>query len=84
MTKQAGCPLGSQSLHIVCWGTTINSLHQIPNFKCFLPRLVVVFAQMKSGIKSRMKMQLEQRRQALLQLHLSDQQFYCLVGCALL
>ena len=28
---------------------------------------------LESGIKSRMKMQLEQRRQAMLQLHLSDQ-----------
>ena len=35
---------------------------------------------MKSGIKSRMKMYLEQRRQAVLQLHLSDQQFYCHYG----
>ena len=31
------------------------------------------------GVKSRMKMQLEQRRQAMLQLYLSDQQFYCLI-----
>ena len=31
---------------------------------------------MKPGVKSRMKMQLAQRRQAMLQLYLSDQQFY--------
>ena len=31
----------------------------------------------KPGVKSSMKMQLEQRRQAMLQLHLSDQQSYC-------
>ena len=30
---------------------------------------------LKPGLKSRMKMKLEQRRQAMLQLHLSDQQF---------
>ena len=30
---------------------------------------------LKPGVKPRMKMQLEQRRQAMLQLHLSDQQF---------
>ena len=32
---------------------------------------------LKPGVKSRMKMQLEQRRQAMLQLQLSDQQFCC-------
>ena len=32
---------------------------------------------LKPDVKSRMKMQLEQRRQAVLQPHLSDQQFYC-------
>ena len=30
----------------------------------------------KPSVKSKMKMQLDQRRQAILQLHLSDQQFY--------
>ena len=34
---------------------------------------------LKPGVKSGMKMQLEQRRQAMLQLHLSDQQFDCLL-----
>ena len=34
---------------------------------------------LEPGVKSRMKMQLEQRRKAMLQLHLSDQQFYCLL-----
>ena len=38
---------------------------------------------LKPDVKSRMKMQLEQRRQAMLQLHLSDQQFYCLQRCVL-
>ena len=31
------------------------------------------------GVKSKMKMWLEQRRQAMLQLHLSDHKFYCLL-----
>ena len=35
------------------------------------------------GVKSRRKMYLEQRRQAMLQLHLTDQQFYCLQRCIL-
>ena len=38
---------------------------------------------LKPGIKSRMKMWLEQRRQAMLQLHLSDQQFNWLQRCIL-
>ena len=38
--------------------------------------LAVVFAQfIEQGVRSRMKMLLEQRPQAMLQLHLSDQQF---------
>ena len=32
---------------------------------------------LKPGVKSRIKMQLEQRRQAMLQLNLGDQQFCC-------
>ena len=39
--------------------------------------------QLKPGIKSRMKMQLGQRRQAMLQLHLSCRQFHCLPRCDL-
>ena len=38
---------------------------------------------LKPSVKSRMKMLLEQRRQAMLQLHLSDRQFNCLQMCAL-
>ena len=36
---------------------------------------------MKPGGKSRIKMYLEQRRQAVLQLHLSDRQLYYLLRC---
>ena len=38
---------------------------------------------LKSGVMSRMKMQLEQLRQAMLQLHLRDQQFYNPFRCTL-
>ena len=38
---------------------------------------------LKSGVKSRLKMWLEQRRQAMLQLHLSDQQVYFRPRCTL-
>ena len=48
--------------------------HQIPKVKCFSSRLAVAFMILRPGDKSRMKMYLEQRRQAILQLHLSEQQ----------
>ena len=38
---------------------------------------------LQPGVKSRMKMWSEQRQQAMLQLHLSGQQFYCLLRRAL-
>ena len=36
---------------------------------------------LKPGTKPRIKMWLEHHRQAMLQLHLSDQQLYCLLRC---
>ena len=38
---------------------------------------------LKPGVKSRIKMSMGQRWQAMLQLHLSDQQVYCLLRCIL-
>ena len=38
---------------------------------------------LKPDVKSRMKMYLEQRRQAMFQLHLTHWQFYCLLRCNL-
>ena len=38
---------------------------------------------LKPSVKWKMKMLLEQRPQAMLQLHLSDQQFNCPLKCAL-
>ena len=38
---------------------------------------------LKPGVKLIMKILLEQRRQAMLQLHLSYQQFYCILRCDL-
>ena len=38
---------------------------------------------LKPRVKLRMKMWLEQRQQAMLQLHLSDQQFFCVLRCVL-
>ena len=52
------------------------------NLSCILLQLSSL-NPLKSGVKLRMKMWLEQRRQAMLQLHLSYQQFYCLLRCGL-
>ena len=73
--------------------TTFNYMHVMwryirytksPNLT--VPRLVSQLSlpnPMKPGVNSRMNMKLEQRQQALLQIHLSDQQFYCLLWCVL-
>ena len=53
---------------------------QIPTLVSRLVLQLSLPNPMKPGVKSRMKMQLEQRRQAMFQLHLSNQQFYCLQG----
>ena len=49
--------------------------HQIPIFNDFYLQLSLP-NPLKPGVKSRMKMYLGQRQQAMLQLHLSDQQFF--------
>ena len=57
----------------------VSKTQQIQN-----PHLILKLSlpnPLKPGVKSRMKMQLEQCRQAMLQLHLSDQQLYCLLRC---
>ena len=51
------------------------------NVSCLVFKLSLPHPLKQPGVKSRMKMQLEQRRQAMLQLHLSDQQIYCLLRC---
>ena len=76
--------------------TTMKSVHQRDTYREIsnisrtksedlnFPRLVMqlsLYNILKPGVKSRMKMQLEQRRQAMFQLHLSDRQFYCLLRC---
>ena len=53
----------------------LNDSHLV--LQLFLPN------PFQPGIKSKMKLQLEQRRQAMLQLHLSDQQVYCQLRCNL-
>ena len=59
----------------------MDTYRQIPNIsrtksqKLHVSRLVVLLPLsnlLKPGVKSRMKMWLEQRRQAMFQLHLSD------------
>ena len=58
----------TKSQHLKCSSTVLRL--SLPN-------------PLKPDVKSRMKMQLEQRRQTMLQLHLSDRQFYCLLRCVL-
>ena len=52
------------------------------NVSCILMQLSSLNS-LKPGVKLIMKMLLEQRRQAMLQLHLGYQQFYCLLRCDL-
>ena len=52
------------------------------NVSCILLQLSSL-SQLKPSVKLRMKMLLERRRQAMLQLYLSHQQFYCLLRCDL-
>ena len=64
----------------------ISNIRRTKSPNLNVSRLVVQLSlpnPMKPGVKLRMKMQLEQRRQAMLRLHLSDQQFYCLLRCDL-
>ena len=67
-----------------------NAYLQISHFRCTKSQNLNVSHLISSRpclnllmpcVKSRMKMQLEQCRQAMLQLHLNDQQFYCLLRC---
>ena len=56
------------------------SRFQIPELKWFSSRFAVLLADpLKPGVNSRKKMYLEQCRQAVLQLHLSDQPVHCLL-----
>ena len=73
--------------------TGINDEYrQFSNIRCTqsqninVSRLVLQLSlpnQLKPSVKLRVKMKLEQRRQVMLQLHLSDQRFYCLLWCIL-
>ena len=63
----------------------ISNIRCTKSPKLIIPHLVLQLSlrnPMKPGVRSRIKMLLEQRRQAMLQLHLSDRQVYCLLRCA--
>ena len=61
---------------------TINIRHQITNLNISLLVWQLSLPNpLQPDVKLRMKIQLEQCRQAMLQLHLSDQQVYCLLSC---
>ena len=64
----------------------ISNIRRTKSLNLNVSRLVLQLSlpnPMKPGVKSRMKMELEHRRQAMLQLHLSDRQFDCLLECVL-
>ena len=78
------CP-GVQQMYWWVHSVSSSYYYKISNIGCTKSqnfndfRLVLWWSlpnQLKPGVRSRMKMWLEQRRQAKLQLHLSDQQFY--------
>ena len=52
------------------------------NVSCIIAQLSSL-KPLNPGVKLRMKMLLEQRRQEMLQLHLSYQHYYCLQRCDL-
>ena len=57
----------------------ISNIRRTKSLNLNVSRLVLQLSfpnPMKSVVKPRMKMQLEQRRQVMLQLHLSDGQFF--------
>ena len=72
------------SLHLSYRQTidTRRTKSQHVNVSCLVLQLTLP-NPLKPVVKSRMKMQLEQRRSAMLQLHLRDQQFYCPLRCDL-
>ena len=88
-----GHVLGTVSLHWrnpypcgLCYYRKTSSISRTKfqnlNVSCILMQLSSLNS-LKSGVKLIMKMLLEQRRQAMLQLHLSYQHFYCLLRCHL-
>ena len=62
---------------------SVNCIHMVTVFSTNCHHRLAHVYWVKSIFKSGMKMQLEQRRQAMLQLHLSDQQFNWLLRCGL-
>ena len=81
------CPLSPERpLNLITHSLThceISNIRHTKSQNLTVSRLVLQLSLcsiLKPGVKSRMKMLLEQRRQALLQLHLSDQQLYCLLS----
>ena len=64
--------------------TSIISRTKFQNWNVSCPLLQLSLPNpLKPGVKLKMKMEFEQRRQAMLQLHLSYQQLYCLLRCDL-
>ena len=92
--KRSICPTNYTLIHILifAWVESLGSYRKTSsisrtkspnwNVSCILLQFCSL-NPLKPGVKLRMKMSLEQRRQAMLQLHLNYQQFYCLLRCDL-
>ena len=84
------CIVASVPLNTLRSGNSSSNYHktssishtksQNSNVSCILLQLSLL-NPLKQGVKLRMEMQLEQRRQAMPQLDLSYQQFHCLLRC---
>ena len=84
-TLQENALANISAISFICYRKTSSisrAKSQNLNVSCILLQLSLL-NPLKPGVKLRMKMQLEQRWQAMLQLHLSYQQFYCLLRCDL-
>ena len=65
------------------WCAQISNTSRTKSQNLNVCRLVLHLSLPNPCVRSRMKIQLEERRQAMLQLHQSDQQVYCLLSCSL-
>ena len=72
--------------YVIIYIYIISNIRRTKSSNLIVPRLVLQLSlpnTMKPGVRSRIEMWLEHRLSALLQLHLSDRQFYCLLRCVL-
>ena len=72
--------LNINMFHVLAFYHKSSHIRRIKSHNLNDSRLVLQLSLPKPGVQSKMKMQLEQRRQAVLQPHLSDQRFISYLG----